>query len=362
MLPEILRLTKSFISIPSTKDNTVALHDVITLCKDELQEYRFEEFSYRGVPSILFFNTDTRPERFRMLLNGHLDVVPASIGQAMAFIPYEQGGRLYGRGAYDMKAATAIELLVFKYLAKKLSYPIGLQLSLDEEIGGFRSTGHQVAQGVRTSFVLIGEPTDFAINTEQKGVYLVRLNTKTKGSAHAAYLWNGQNAIVEGAKFIDRLLSIYPVPQEEVWRTTASVSEISTSNSAHNMTPEDCSILVDIRFVPEETIEDIHELLTSISPPGTEIVVVAHGESAYTQRTHPDVNALAQSIQAITGVNASFHRMHGSSDMRHHTKYGAGGVKVGVKGYGLHTAEEYVEIESLQAYADILTNFLESIR
>jgi succinyl-diaminopimelate desuccinylase len=158
MLNNILSLTKSLISIPSTKDNKKALNDVLDLALQEFGNFTIERFEKDGYPSALVYLQKTRPKKFKVILNAHLDVVAAKEEQ---FKPYEKNSRLYGRGAIDMKAAAAVEILVFKEMAKKISYPLALQLVTDEEIGGFCGTKYQIEKGLRADFVLAGEPTDF---------------------------------------------------------------------------------------------------------------------------------------------------------------------------------------------------------
>jgi len=71
--------------------------------------------------------------RFQVILNAHLDVVPAQPDQ---FRPRREGDRLYARGAQDMKVAALVEAQVFRELAAELPYPLALQLVTDEEVGG----------------------------------------------------------------------------------------------------------------------------------------------------------------------------------------------------------------------------------
>ena len=78
------------------------------------------------------------PERAGLVLSGHTDVVPVD-GQDWSSDPFvctERDGRLYGRGAADMKGFVATVLaLVPEFLARPLAAPIHLALSYDEEVG-----------------------------------------------------------------------------------------------------------------------------------------------------------------------------------------------------------------------------------
>ena len=140
----------------------------------------------------MIYPQKTRPKKFKIILNAHLDVVS---GREEQYKPYEKDGKLFGRGAIDMKGAAAVEILVFKEVAKRVSYPLALQLVTDEEIGGFCGTKYQIEKGVRADFVIAGEPTDFGVNNKAKGIIWLKIKTKGK-SAHGAYPWRGKNALL----------------------------------------------------------------------------------------------------------------------------------------------------------------------
>jgi len=141
----------------------------------------------------LVYFQKTRPNNFKIILNAHLDVVS---GRKEQYKPYEKDGKLFGRGAIDMKGAAAVEILVFKEIAKKVSYPLALQLVTDEEIGGFCGTKYQIEKGVRADFVIAGEPTDFGVNNKAKGIIWLKIKTKGK-AAHGAYPWRGKKCLID---------------------------------------------------------------------------------------------------------------------------------------------------------------------
>ncbi|MEI6887544.1 MAG: M20 family peptidase, partial [bacterium] len=90
---EIVKLTKRLIKIESTKDKPDNLLNVLNIAKEYLKGFKIEEFENNGVKSLLVYNTSTRPDRFRVVLNAHLDVVIANDNQ---YIPKVITNRLYG--------------------------------------------------------------------------------------------------------------------------------------------------------------------------------------------------------------------------------------------------------------------------
>src|SRR5437868_7629341 len=112
--------------IRSTADNSTALQEAVAVITDILERHAgitVEKFESHGKPSLLAYTGQARPKHFTVLLNGHVDVVPAKPEQ---FEPVEKGGKLYGRGALDMKSAALVLTETFCELAPKLPYTLGL--------------------------------------------------------------------------------------------------------------------------------------------------------------------------------------------------------------------------------------------
>ncbi len=365
MTSQILNLTSKLITLPSTKDNLKALKQVLDLALSYLKGFTIEYFEKDGVLSALVYPQLKRPKKFKVILNAHLDVVA---GKEDQFQPKIKNNRLYGRGAIDMKGAAAVEILVFKELAKKLSYPLALQLVTDEEIGGFSGTKYQIEKGVRADFVIAGEPTDFGINHKAKGIIWAKVYFSGK-SAHGAYPWQGENALWKAKKVLDRLEKVYPVPKKESWQTTVNLAKIETSNQTFNKVPDSAILSLDIRYIPEELKGKdfqkgkeilIKKLEKIFQPEGkTETILVEPPQ--ITDENNPFVLALKKSTEEITKKKPKMIVKHGGSDIRHFNQVGVDGVTFGPIGYGLHSDEEWADIKSLEDYYQILNRFLKSL-
>jgi len=353
MKNQILELSKKLITIPSTKENPAKLKEVIEFVKKYLQGFTYKEFEKNGSPSILFYNTKTLPKRFKIILNAHLDVVPAKKEQ---YQPSVKGNRLYGRGAIDMKAAAAAEIILFKELAKKINYPLALQLVTDEEIGGHHGVLHQLKEKVHGDFIIAGEPTDFGINNLAKGVLWLKIKVSGK-SAHGAHLWEGENAIWKMTRILEKIEKAFPVPKKEVWKTTVNLSKIETNNITMNKVPDDCSITLDIRYLPEEKKQIIGKI-KSLLPKYCHVEVVQFEPPQYTAEKNAYITRLKSVIKHITGKKPKMSATHGASDVRHFNEYGCDGITFGPAGYGLHTDNEWVNIKSLYQFYEVLKPFL----
>src|SRR5438067_9129948 len=120
-----LAAADELLAVPSTADRPDELHRALGFVLDFVGPgFTVERFESGGKPSALVYRGGERP-RFQVILNGHLDVVPAPPAQ---FRPRREGDRLYARGAQDMKVSALVEAQVFRELGGGLPYPLALQL------------------------------------------------------------------------------------------------------------------------------------------------------------------------------------------------------------------------------------------
>ena len=286
-------------------------------------------------------------------------MVPAPPDQ---FRARREGGRLYARGAQDMKISGLAEALAFRELAGTVAYPLALQLVTDEEVGGRDGTRHQIERGVRGDFVVIGETSGLRIVTESKGMLGVTLRASGRG-AHSAYPWLGDNALVKLQRSVHNLLARYPVATEEAWRTTVNLARVHTPNQARNQIPAEAEAWLDIRFPPEDTdlagksTGQIAAYLQGFCEPGVTAVVDHVDAPQNADGGRPEITRLAGAALA-QGYQPEFLRKHGTGDGRFYGEAGVTAVAFGVGGHGQHGAEEYADIATIGPYYQALTQFL----
>ncbi|MBO0367998.1 acetylornithine deacetylase [Pseudomonas shirazensis] len=232
-----------------------------------------------GVASELFFNAEgTKANLFAsigptdrggVVLSGHTDVVPVD-GQAWTVDPFvmtERDGRLYGRGAADMKGFIASVLAaVPAFLAQPLHTPVHLAFSYDEEVGclGVRSMLEALAERPhKPRLCLIGEPTELKPVLGHKGKLAMRC--QVHGAAcHSAYAPYGVNAIEYAARMIGKLGEIGQVlAEDQDARFDPPFSTVQTGvikgGRALNIVPEECEFDFEVRALPgfaAETVAD----------------------------------------------------------------------------------------------------------
>lgn len=348
----VVKLTQKLISLQTTSDNKKALIRTLELIKQTLPGFPVQEFIHNNSKSILFSNKN-HVKKCEIILNAHLDVVP---GKPEQFKPKIENDKLIGRGSYDMKAAAAVFVLLFKKLANKVSYPLGLQLVTDEETGGFNGTKYQIEQGVTADFVIAGENTDLFINNKSKGIIWLKLVTHGV-SAHGAYPWLGENAIWKMNQDLNILSKHFPIPKKEAWQTTINLAKIETTNTAANKIPDKCEAFFDIRYIPEDK-DTILKTLTSVLPDDTKAEILVEEPSQFTSEESIYIKQLQKAAKKITGKLPELVAKHGGSDIRFYTAKGIPGITFGPIGAGHHSDYEWVSIKSLTTYEKILDQFL----
>jgi succinyl-diaminopimelate desuccinylase len=351
------------LAIPSTADRPAELDRALEYVLDFVGPgFGVRRYESGGKPSALVYAGRTCPaedEPFEVIMNAHLDVVPAAAEQ---FHPRRHGDRLYARGAQDMKVSGLAEALAFRELAATLPYPVALQLVTDEESGGRNGTRHQLDQGVRGRFVIIGETSGLRIVTASKGMLGVTLRASGRG-AHSAYQWFGDNALVKLFRSVDRLLARYPVATAEQWRTTVNLARVHTPNQARNQIPAEAEAWLDIRFPPEDpdlagrSAEEVAAYLQEFCEPGVTAVVDHLDAPHHTDPGRPEIGRLQAAARA-QGFEPDFLRKHGAGDGRFYGSVGITAVAFGVGGQGQHGADEYAEISTIAPYYRALRQFL----
>jgi acetylornithine deacetylase len=194
-------------------------------------------------------------------LSGHTDVVPVA-SQAWDTNPFElieRDGKLYGRGACDMKGYLACALaLVPDLKARKLKVPFHLAFSYDEEVGctGVRPMVAELGKSLpRPRYVFVGEPSKMSVVDAHKGPVRWRVEL-TGRAAHSSMPHYGVNAIAYAGRMIGELLRM----EEELkastrierfdppW-TTMQVTQIE-GGTATNVVPVPCWFGWETRALP----------------------------------------------------------------------------------------------------------------
>jgi succinyl-diaminopimelate desuccinylase len=290
-----------------------------------------------------------------IVLHGHLDVVP---GHPEQFTPRVEGDRLYGRGAYDMKGGLAAMMCALRDVADNDGVRVHFLCVPDEESEDIdlRATDEMVRQGHVGDFAITGEPTDLHVGIQAKGVLAFRLNVHGR-AAHSSTPWLGDNAVLKAIDVFRRIESL-PFSREssELFdRPSINLGRIN-GGDALNKVPDLCSMVVDIRYLPNQDPEDLLAQIRSI--PDIEVVRTFIRGPAYVSRSNPFVIALCDAVGRHTRGESMSVGRDGASDAISFLTAGVPAVEFGPAGEGHHGPDEWVSISSLARYRQALCEFV----
>lgn len=313
-----------------------------------------------------------------LVLNGHLDTVPVA-GEKMwesdPFQPVIADGRIYGLGAWDMKGSCAAMMLAFRALAEhedQLKGTVQLQLVCDEDGGvaggGVYGTPYLVdlikeGKLPRPDHVIVGEFTGLKVMTGERGSFKILVHFRGQPTHTATARVEGKNAIYAAAEAIRLLERDLDIEDPDVGRAVISVNKISGGSHAGQV-PDNCTITVDRRTIPGETMESvmkdiagtIETLRSTIPWLDFEIMPRPNslGQPSYyppnvSPRDISSANAIRKAHEYITGSPAEdFRGWYGASDARCFRYVGIDAINYGPEGCHAHGPNEFVVFDSLK--------------
>lgn len=274
---ELIDLTRDLIRIPSHKETPGE--------EGEISEFLHEWFSDLGVEVELqevetgrmnVIATLAGTEKGRgLMLNGHLDTVPPGESMENPYSPTLRDGKIYGRGAVDMKGGVAAMCLALK-AAHETSQTLERDLIFAGVVGeesGSPGTEYILDHGPSAASAILGEPTSLEMVTAHKGIERLRIIVEGK-AAHSSVPEEGINAITKASKIIQRIEDeIVPKLKRKenslLGNPTLNIGYIKGGQERPNAVPSRCEIRIDRRWIPEEslseTLSELQNLVDDIS-------------------------------------------------------------------------------------------------
>ena len=356
---ELVNLTKDLVKIKSISKNEENIRQFIV---DFLEKQNVKTKIEKG--NIL---AETG-EGEEIIFSGHFDTVPFEKDK-WDFGPLSgkiEDGKLYGRGAHDMKGGLAC--LIFAFLALKNSEfggKVKLVLTWGEEIGN-KGIKEFLKNETDTKAVILGEPSPPThIEIGSRG--LLRLKIKTKGkTAHTGSLsQTGINAVTKMAKLLLKLEDLefkykkhdlFPPPR-------ISPGTIINGGTAINIVPSECKAKVDCRLsfgqTKKSSLEDINKVIKGIQNDDKDFKVEVNPKTyippTLTSQNEKIVKASKKAREEILGQEQEFKVSGGVTDGARLVEKGVPTVFFGPTGDNYHSENEYVLVDSLlktaKAYA-----------
>lgn len=344
--------------IPSATGDVAQVNRAVAAMRDWLEG--------RGVHCALetmpdgreFLYASVRPgERTpKLLLNAHLDVVPAA---PPMFEPRIEGDRIFGRGTQDCKGNALAVATALAALAGS-GASAGAVFSTDEEEGGATS-GAAVARGIRaTALAAVMDGGAWEITYSQKGVASFRLVAKGRGG-HSSRPWALDNPIDALFDGWSRLRAAWPAMSDETGHWGDSIAAtVVRAGSVHNQVPDTAEMTVNVRFVEPGALPRIEALLREKS--GLAVETLSACDPVVCDADAPALVSLRKAMEAAFGREIPMKRMHGATDARHFAAPGAAPVAiVGIEGGGCHEDGEWASLSSIAAYAGLLADFARTL-
>ncbi len=316
-----------------------------------------------------------------IVLSGHTDVVPID-GQAWDSDPFKasiRDGRLYARGACDMKGFIGVALAMTpKFVAADLKVPLHFALSYDEEVGcvGVRGLIEQLGrQGFKAAGVIVGEPTSMQVIVAHKGKRSFRCVVHGR-EAHSALTPQGVNAIEYAARMItyirhvaDRMGQLEPRDNGfDVPFTTLQTGTIK-GGTATNIVPRECVFDWEFRYLPganPDAIEsEVRGFAQSLEPEMKKVAAEAGIEIRLTSDA-PGSNSA--DTDAVTQLAIALARNPHTAKVAYATEAGLferAGLPSIICGPGsieqAHKPNEYCELEQLAQCESFMDRLVERI-
>ena len=305
-----------------------------------------------------------------LMLNAHTDTVGVADMDA-PFQPLIRDGRLYGRGAYDMKSGLAACMLAVKAAqGMALSGDVMLSAVVDEEYGSI-GTEALLAQWERwqCDAALIAEPTELDISIAHRG--FVWVDIETVGiAAHGSRPHLGVDAIAKMGRVLvaldahDQAMRTYPT--HALLGSGSLHASLISGGEEISMYPAHCQLQVERRTIPGETLESVEaetqgilDEIAAADPDFNARVRATFARSPYhIEPTHPLVQQLKRIAEARLGRDLS---LIGSSWWMDSALFGEAGIPtvvLGPAGAGAHAIEEWVDLASVERCRDIYIDLI----
>lgn len=376
---EVVQITRDLVAIPSiTHHEGRGIADYFERWFKELRiPMRVYPWDGERVNFFADYGAGEGPGRF--MFNGHQDTKPVETMTVAPFAAEIRDGRMYGRGACDMKGGLAAVLCAFKALVRAGVKPKGVVTffsDIEEEYGGLAGMDAMMEQGMLDGFdgLISCEPSEMDIQIGNRGGMTTCYETKGK-SAHTGLAHLGVNAIINMCLFIREFLKLPYLEAENPWfgKCTVNFEKIEGGNYL-SAVPDRCIACLDTRFIPETPPEmvrgQIAELMERLNrenginirevdppkewrPSGTSVA------AAYISPDHPLVERARNACRNVTGTEGILSGCPAATIAGLMIRRGTPAIILGPGSIAqAHTDDEWVEVAQIPKAARIYAEMM----
>lgn len=376
-----LELAEQLISLASVTPEDAGCLDMIAarlallgfIC--ERMDSGPESFRVRNLWAI---RRSSRPNAGTLAFAGHTDVVPPgplNQWKSGPFAPTIRDGKLYGRGAADMKGSIAAMIVACEEFLTANSAPsvsIAFLLTSDEEgpavDGTVQICKALTTRGERLDWCIVGEPTAVArtgdtIKNGRRGTMSGKL-TVNGVQGHIAYPQLAKNPIHLLAPALSDLVAIeWDKGNSHFQPTSWQVSNIHAGTGASNVIPGLCVVDFNFRFCTESTPESLQQRLTQVlDRHGLEYTLEwVVGGLPFLTPSGALVQSVKGSIREETGIESELSTTGGTSDGRFIAQVCPEVLELGPPNSSIHKIDEHVDLAELEILKNIYRRLLVNV-
>ncbi|MBP7991711.1 MAG: succinyl-diaminopimelate desuccinylase [Rhodocyclaceae bacterium] len=337
--------------------------------------FSFERIDRNGTSNLWARRGTTAP---LMVLAGHTDVVPTGNLDAWTtppFQPSERDGKLYGRGAADMKSSlAAFVVAVEQFVADNPNHPgsIAFLLTSDEE--GPANDGTTIvvdalkARGETIQYAIVGEPTSVnrcgdMIKNGRRGSLSGNLTIKGI-QGHVAYPHLARNPIHQFAPALAELsATVWDNGNEYFPPTTWQISNFNAGTGATNVIPGTLSLKFNFRFSTASTADGLKQHVEDLlKRHGLEYSIEwTLGAKPFITPEGPLADAARNAIKTVCGIDTELSTTGGTSDARFIAEIAEQIIELGPVNASIHMIDEHIELSALPELAAIYKNIFSQL-
>lgn len=337
--------------------------------------FSFERIDRNGTSNLWARRGTTAP---LMVLAGHTDVVPTGKLDAWTtppFQPSERDGKLYGRGAADMKSSlAAFVVAVEQFVTEHPNHPgsIAFLLTSDEE--GPANDGTTIvvdalkARGETIQYAIVGEPTSVnrcgdMIKNGRRGSLSGNLTIKGI-QGHVAYPHLARNPIHQFAPALAELsATVWDNGNEYFPPTTWQISNFNAGTGATNVIPGTLSLKFNFRFSTASTADDLKQHVEDLlKRHGLEYSIEwTLGAKPFITPEGPLADAARNAIKTVCGIDTELSTTGGTSDARFIAEIAEQIIELGPVNASIHMIDEHIELSALPELAAIYKNIFSQL-
>ena len=372
----VRQLTEALISKRSVTPDDAGCQDLIRQRLDALG-FQCETLAANGTTNLWAERDGGRPGPL-FVFAGHTDVVPPGPLGAWGsdpFVPTERNGRLYGRGAADMKTSLAAFVVATEdFVAARSEFQgrLAFLLTSDEEgpatDGTVQIVNRFEQEGRRIDFCIVGEPTSFErlgdmIKNGRRGSLSGRLTVKGI-QGHIAYPHQADNPIHRFAPALAELAAHHWDAGNAFFPPTSwQVSNLNSGTGATNVIPGELQALFNFRFSTESTVEALKRRVHEVLDRHQLSYAIEWSLSGQPFLTEPGTlsAALSDAIHAECGIRPTLSTTGGTSDGRFIARICSQVIEFGPPNASIHKIDENVQLEEMAPLAGIYRRVLETL-